>query len=90
MSHPHARRPQIAKDLSHHRARVAALSRDRASDDPELVAARRNLGVAKLFVTVQRALDQGPALTLEQRERLVAVVRGEHPTPDTAHDTAAA
>jgi hypothetical protein len=32
---------------THHRARVAALSRDRAPDDPELLAARRALTEAR-------------------------------------------
>jgi hypothetical protein len=66
-------------EWTHHRARVAALSRDRAVDDPELVAARRALAAARLAAKleeqVQRLVDAAPALTAEQRQRLALLLR---------------
>jgi len=55
---------------THHRARVAALSRDRAEDDPELVEARQQLAEAVQEDRVVRAVDD-PA----QLARAAAIVR---------------
>ncbi len=69
----------------HHRARVAALSRDRAPDDPELVAARQALADARraeaadlraqrLAKAIRETVDGAPPLTDEQRARLAALL----------------
>ncbi|PXW34066.1 UNVERIFIED_CONTAM: hypothetical protein DES50_102691 [Williamsia faeni] len=55
------------------RARVAALSRDRAPDDPKLIAARRNMRALKLTDHVQKALAESPPLTTAQRHAIGAL-----------------
>ncbi len=70
---------------THHRARVAALSRDRAPDDPELVAAREALADARrrastvlraerLAKAINKTVAEAPPLTDEQRARLAALL----------------
>jgi hypothetical protein len=74
---------------THHRARVAALSRDRAPDDPELVAARqalaearaaerRNIEAQRLARYVKRVGDRlaEDPLTPEECDRLALLFRG--------------
>jgi hypothetical protein len=56
------------------RARVAALSRDRAPDDPELLNARRNLRAERLALAICKAVDAAPPLSDEQRTRLAALL----------------
>ena len=62
--------------LHHERARVAALTRSRTNDDPELIEARRNLTAEKLAAYIRRTVDTAPPLTPEQRERLAQLLRG--------------
>jgi hypothetical protein len=57
-----------------HRARVASLTRSRTPDDPDLIAARRNLAAARLEDYVQRVVDAAPPLTPEQRDRIAAIL----------------
>lgn len=57
-----------------HRARVASLTRSREEGDPDLVAARAALEVANVGKRV-RELVTTHALTEEQREALVSLVR---------------
>lgn len=59
----------------HHRGRVAALSRSRQPDDPDVVAARRDLKAAKLEDYVARVVAEAPQLTVEQRDRIAALLR---------------
>lgn len=61
-------------EWTHHRARVAALSRDRTPDDPELVDARRSLRAERLADYIKRTVDEAPPLTDEQRARLVSLL----------------
>lgn len=56
------------------RARVAALSRSRTPDDPELVNARRVLRAARLEDQIRGTLAVAPPLTDEQREQLAALI----------------
>ncbi len=56
------------------RARVAALSRDRAPDDPELLDARRNLRAERLAAAIRETVDAAPPLTDDQRARLAALL----------------
>jgi hypothetical protein len=66
-----------------HRARVAALSRSRTPDDPELVAERRKLRAQVLEDHVRRVVEAAPPLTQEQRDRIAALLR-----PTSAGDAA--
>lgn len=52
------------------RARVAALSRSRAADDPDLTDARRDLRAARAEEYIRELVDAAPPLTDEQRHRL--------------------
>lgn len=57
------------------RARVAALARDRAPDDPELIAARRELAESPVTAYVSALVDGFPPLTAEQRDRIAGLLR---------------
>lgn len=61
---------------THHRARVAALSRDRQPDDPDLIDARRDLRAQRLADYIKRVVDTAPPLTPAQRDRLALLLRG--------------
>jgi hypothetical protein len=58
------------------RARVASLSRSRTPDDPDLVAARRDLKAERLADYIRRTVDAAPALDDAQRDRLALLLRG--------------
>jgi hypothetical protein len=58
------------------RARVAALSRSRATDDPDFVDAHRDLAAANIAAYIKRTVDAAPPLTAEQRDRLALLLRG--------------
>jgi hypothetical protein len=60
---------------THDRARVAALSRDRKPDDPDLLAAKRDLAESRAEEYIKRLAAQAPAFTEEQRTRLAALLR---------------
>jgi hypothetical protein len=64
---------------THERGRVAALTRSREPDDPELVEARRNMRAERLAVYIQKCVEQSPPLSEAQIDRLTALFR---PTPD--------
>lgn len=61
---------------THHRARVAVLSRDRQPDDPELLDERRTLRAIKLEESIRRALACEPPLSDTQRRRLARLIAG--------------
>lgn len=63
------------------RSRYASLTRSRSADDPELIAARRDLKASRAEEYVRALVEQAPPLTDEQRWRLAALL---HPTPGTA------
>lgn len=65
-----------SQSWTHHRARIAALSRDRAPDDPELIDARCALRAARLEDHVTKVLAEAPPLNDEQRDRIAALLRG--------------
>lgn len=64
-------------EWTHHRGRIAALTRSRAADDPELIAARQGLKAARLEDYIRRTVDAAPPLTAEQRDRLALLLRGD-------------
>lgn len=57
------------------RAKVAALSRDRAPDDAELIQARQNLRALRLEDHVKRVISEAPPLTNAQREKIANLLR---------------
>lgn len=64
-------------DWTHNRARVAALTRHREPDDPDLDEARRDFRAERLAAAIQREVDRSPPLSAEQIEQL----RGLLPFP---------
>lgn len=56
------------------RAKVAGLSRDRTSDDPELIAARRDLRAVRLEDYVRKAVESLPPLTPDQLRRIAVLL----------------
>lgn len=65
----------ISPAVAHYRAKIAAKSRVLAPDNPELLAAKRDLAAEKLVEHVQRAVDAAPPLTEDQRTRIAALLR---------------
>jgi hypothetical protein len=65
----------ISAVAAHERAKIAALSRDREPNDPELLTARRNLRAEQLAVHVAREVAKAPPLTDAQRDRIAALLR---------------
>lgn len=60
---------------THDRAKVAALSRSRPADDPQLVDARRDLKAARLEDYVCRVVSEAPPLSTEQLDRIAVLLR---------------
>jgi hypothetical protein len=56
------------------RARIAALTRSRPPDDPELVKARRKLRGLRLAEMTAEVLNGWPPLTEQQIENVVAIL----------------
>jgi hypothetical protein len=65
-------------------SRVAALSRSRSIDDPELTEARRELSAARLEDYIARVVAEAPPLTNAQQERLALLLRGSNPEDGVA------
>lgn len=57
-------------------SRIAALSRSRAADDPDLLDARRSLRAERLAEHIARVVAEAPPLTDEQRDELAVLLRG--------------
>ncbi|WP_326548702.1 hypothetical protein QGN32_11610 [Mycolicibacterium sp. ND9-15] len=64
-----------SKVIAHHKARVAAYTRSRTPDDPDFLAAKRDLAEARISDYVERVLAQAPPLNDEQRTRLAELLR---------------
>jgi len=58
-----------------HRAEVAALSRSRSADDPDLINARRNMRAELLADHVAKVVAQAPPLTPVQRDRIAVLLQ---------------
>jgi len=56
-------------------ARVAALTRHRSPDDPDLAAARRQLESEHTARYVRELVDRAPVMTPEQRDRIAVALR---------------
>jgi hypothetical protein len=56
--------------------RLAALTRHRPPDDPDLAEASRDLRAASLEAHVRQVVDQMPPLSADQRARLIVLLRG--------------
>jgi len=56
------------------RARVAALSRSRTEDDPEMLRARGDLQAARLAEHIARVLADAPTPSAEQLGRLAVLL----------------
>lgn len=65
----------------HQRARVASLSRSRAADDPDLLAARRALKAEGLADSIRLTASD---LSREQRLRLASMLTGGGADVDVA------
>jgi hypothetical protein len=61
----------------HERALVASLSRSRASDDPELLTAKRNLRALRAEEYIRKLVDDAPPLTDDQKTRLSILLHTE-------------
>lgn len=57
------------------RAKVAALSRSRTKDDPELLTAKQDLAASKLAQYVERVVAEAPPLSEQQTDRIVTLLR---------------
>lgn len=68
--------PQMSALTRQHRGRVAALSRSRSIDDPDLLAARRDLAEASIAEHIAKVIAKSPPLTVEQRDRIAAILLG--------------
>ena len=66
--------PPISAERAHVRGVIAGLSRDRAPDDPDLVAARQRCRELKLANYISALVDQAPPLNIEQRGRLAQLL----------------
>ena len=66
----------ISSTAAHHRARIAALSRDRKPDDPELLDAGRDLAYERLAEHVRKVVDAAPPATADQLARIAAILVG--------------
>lgn len=69
--------PRTATNAISQRARVAALTRFRAADDPELIEARAALTEVALLAAIERVIARVPAMRPETRDRLVDLLIGE-------------
>ena len=65
----------LSSASAHHRARIAALSRDRAPNDPELVKARGDLKAQQLADHIDKVMAGWPPLTDAQLDRIAALLR---------------
>lgn len=59
-----------------HRGRVAALSRSRSADDPELIEARRLFALARAERAIRRLTVDLPPMSPRERAALVAALTG--------------
>lgn len=68
-----------APTIKSRRAKVASFTRSREPDDPEFIAAKRDLAAAVLEKHVAEVVSKAPPLTPEQRDRIAAILRSGGP-----------
>jgi hypothetical protein len=71
------RRSPASRELRVLRSRVAGLTTRRPPDDPDLIAARRELIALALRLRIAEALAAEPKITINQRRELAShIMRG--------------
>ena len=65
----------LSAEQCHHRARIAALSRDRDPNDPDLRDAKQSFAYAGLAEHAARVVAGWPQPTPEQLARVAAILR---------------
>ena len=68
--------PAPAPETARLRASIGALTRHRGPDDPLVAEARRDLRAERLAEHIAAAVSAAPPLTIAQRRRLAALLRG--------------
>lgn len=63
-------------EWTHQRARIAALTRSRTADDPDLIDAKQKLRSMMLAEHIKRVVDGAPPLTDAQRHALARMLQG--------------
>jgi hypothetical protein len=71
---------RISAETARHRGRVAALARavrhgERPANDPELIAARRDLAYEQLAEHVRKVVDAAPPATADQLARIGTILQ---------------
>ncbi len=66
-----------APSWTHERAKIAALSRSRTADDPEILDARRNLRAGRAEDYIRELVAAAPPLSDAQLDRLALLLRGD-------------
>lgn len=66
--------PAVSPTVAHLRGKYAALTRDRAPDDPERVETLRALRAETLATHVEKVVAQWPPLTDTQLARIAALL----------------
>ncbi len=67
-------RPSLSEASLSQRQRLNALQRFRQPDDPDIAEARRDLVALTLEDHVRQVVDAAPALTVEQRAKVAALL----------------
>lgn len=65
----------MSDDWKTYRAKVAALTRSRPADDPELVEAQAQLRYLRAEEVIRKIVDAAPPLTREQRWKLSVLMK---------------
>lgn len=64
-----------SSEITHRRARLAGLTKNRPAGDPDIDDARRDLKATRAEEYIRRLVDEAPPLTPDQRNRLAAILR---------------
>ena len=64
----------MSESWKQERARIAGLTRSRPANHPDLIEARRRMRAELLAEHVAKVVAEAPPLTVEQRERIAAIL----------------